>query len=684
MKKITTTALLSTVFLTLPVMADHMEEVRVIGQKDKMVLDTSNLTVAVPDTAELLKRVPGANINKNGPLAGVPQYRGMFADRINVQINDMAVQSGGPNWMDAPLHYAPAALLEKLTVYRGIAPVSEGQETIGGVVKADTWSGYFAEDANWDNHGRFYTGVQNNGDGWVSALSTAFANKNHKLFASGLTEQGNDWQAGNDAEIPSEYERNRYELGYAYQNNGHRIEVKGSRNLTDDASNPSLGMDTAYIDGDHSQVRYSFENDEWETEVKLTHGEVEHLMTNYHLRKAPAANAMWRKNLATVKQDGFLLSLKRKTATMQWEIGVDGDQSEHNSFVTNPHNPAFYVNNFANAERQLFGIFSEATIAATDIITVDLGLRYNRATTDSDKVNSSMAMMMPAVVALRNRFNNADLKQEDDLIDAVAKISAQIEEDVTLYAGVARKSRAPSYQERYLWLPMQATAGLADGNNHVGNVELKPEISHEIELGVDWKGSYFQVSPRLFWKEIDGYIQGTPATDMPVVMVSTMMGDTTPLQYNNVNARIYGADLEYLWEINNHWSVGGVLSAVRGERKDIDDELYRLSPYNMTAAINYRSNNWLVSVQSVLYAQQKKVSKTNEEERTAGYGLLNASVQYDMGNGLTLVTGIDNALDKKYEDHLAGYNRAFNPDIATGDRLLGMGRTLYARAKWQW
>jgi hypothetical protein len=27
------------------------------------------------DTAALLERVPGANVNRNGPLTGIPQYR---------------------------------------------------------------------------------------------------------------------------------------------------------------------------------------------------------------------------------------------------------------------------------------------------------------------------------------------------------------------------------------------------------------------------------------------------------------------------------------------------------------------------------------------------------------------------------------------------------------------------------
>jgi iron complex outermembrane receptor protein len=39
---------------------------------------------------------------------------------------------------------------------------------------------------------------------------------------------------------------------------------------------------------------------------------------------------------------------------------------------------------------------------------------------------------------------------------------------------------------------------------------------------------------------------------------------------------------------------------------------------------------------------------------------------------------IDNLLDRTYQDHLAGVNRAAGSDIPVGTRLYGVGRTLSA------
>ena len=114
--------------------AQRVQEITVVGVRDTHTVMTEDTLVAPPDTAQLLRRMPGANINKNGELTGIAQYRGMFGDRIKVSVNGAQISGAGPNAMDSPLHYAPVAILESLTINRGIAPVSTGQETIGGYV----------------------------------------------------------------------------------------------------------------------------------------------------------------------------------------------------------------------------------------------------------------------------------------------------------------------------------------------------------------------------------------------------------------------------------------------------------------------------------------------------------------------------------------------------------------------
>ena len=73
------------------------------------------------------------------------------------------------------------------------------------------------------------------------------------------------------------------------------------------------------------------------------------------------------------------------------------------------------------------------------------------------------------------------------------------------------------------------------------------------------------------------------------------------------------------------------------------------------------------------------MSAVNNEQETSSYGLLNVSATWQATSELQLAAGIDNLFDEKYEDHLGGYNRAANPDIATGARLPGYGTNFFAR-----
>ncbi|MDZ7781540.1 MAG: TonB-dependent receptor, partial [Halioglobus sp.] len=47
-----------------------------------------------------------------------------------------------------------------------------------------------------------------------------------------------------------------------------------------------------------------------------------------------------------------------------------------------------------------------------------------------------------------------------------------------------------------------------------------PETAHQVELGLDVDAGGFHLSPRLFYREVDDYIQGVPATDPAVIAVS--------------------------------------------------------------------------------------------------------------------------------------------------------------------
>ena len=195
--------------------------------------------------------------------------------------------------------------------------------------------------------------------------------------------------------------------------------------------------------------------------------------------------------------------------------------------------------------------FAVLNVTATDCLpngkhqdlgrwNVELGLRWTHVAMDADQVDALMARMRPPLRGLRDDFNASDRSQDDDLIDFVAVVSYSLSDTMGIEAGIARKNRAPSHQERYLWLPLESTAGLADGNLYIGDVNLDSETAWQFELGFGWHTDIVDFTPRIFYHHVDDYIQGVAATDPRVIMIATMNGDATPLRFANVDARLWG------------------------------------------------------------------------------------------------------------------------------------------------
>ncbi len=672
------------VCLSTPLYADHIEEVIVRGVHDTRTIEVSEALVVSPDTAQLLKKAPGANVNSNGPLSGIPQYRGMFGPRVGVLLDGVELAPAGPNWMDPPLSYAAAGQLESLQLYRGIAPVSVVQESIGGAVRAVTAQQGFAGSGELESTGHLYATGQTVNEGLQLGGSWLAANDSHRLRLAALTESGNDAEFPEGEILPSEYQRDRFDVAYGYRFGSHSIELGYVHSDTGDTGTAALPMDIDFIEGDLGSLAYRYEAGSWLVEARAFASDLDHEMTNYHLRQAPAAGSAWRRNTTDSRNRGFKLAVTHTHHDTEWVFGADGLDSTHNSDIDNPNNPAFFVENYNDVQRRVLGLFAESRRRLAPGLRSELGLRYNRVDMDADQVDATPAMMMPPAAALRDAFNSADRSQVDHNIDAVAKLWLDVSDELALYAGVGRKTRSPSYQERYLWLPLQATGGLADGFSYTGDINLDPEEAHEVELGLDLNGARLTMSPRLFYREVDDFIQGVPSELPAAQMFTSMMGNLAPLQFANVDAVFWGLDMDWRLRLNEHYQLRGLVNYVRGERDDINDDLYRLAPFNTSLALDYTASRWGASIEAIVYAEQDRVSDTNGELTTDGYELVNLSAWWDVSPTLRVAAGVDNLLDEDYVDHLAGRNRARgNPDLAVGEQLPGLGANGYLRVDYR-
>lgn len=634
---------------------------------------------ASSDSAEWLKKLPGASVNRNGPLTSIAQYRGLFGDRVNTLVDGVRISQAGPNSMDSPLSYIAASQLDNLTLYRGIAPVSSGIETIGGTIEASKKQIGFTHSDEIEFHGQATSGYAHNNDSYQLGFLGGLANQNHRVQLGLTRDKGDDQRFDGGKILPSQHERDSFALGYGYKMDGMEMSLDAEHHDTGNTGTPALPMDILFARGERYKADISQQlTNGGIVSARLNYQDADHLMNNFSLRQAPANPMQYRQTYTDVISHGYQLHYQQD----EWIFGFDADNATHNATIFNLNNPAFLVENFNNIERDRYSLFAEWDGQLNDAWRMQTGVRYSLVDMNADAVTANGPM--GAMLALQQRFNDADRDQTEHLVDLALNLTRKLSSDLDLQMGVARKQRAPSYQERYLWGPFQSTSGLADGNNYLGDINLDPETAYQFELGLDWHQPDFALSPRIFYHHINDYIQGVAATDPLAIAASTMMGDSTPLRFSNVDARLYGVDTGWFAALSDHWQLDGTISYVRGERRDTSDNLYRVAPLTARTQLSYVEPDWQLGVELVNVAAQSKVSAENEEAKTSGYSLINLTGEYQFNQQLTVYAGVNNVFDRRYDEHLGGYNRAVNPDIAIGDRIPGVGRNAYVTLSMSW
>jgi iron complex outermembrane receptor protein len=661
-----------------------IEEILIKGQDtgaaDLFVVTPDRATPNAPDTAAMMQLVPGGGVVNNGPLSGQVQYRGMFGYRVGVRIDGMYISPGGPNWMDAPLHYAPRMLLESLTVARGIASVSAGAEIIGGSAHAKLKRSQFTEDEAFaisaDAHISGRTVDSSIAGGGILSL----ANDRHRFQLVGTAEVGDDLRAAAGRIVPTEFERYTYGGGYGLRlAEDQEIGVSYRHNDTGPTGNPALPMDIKKINTEIANFEYSGNWLGAELVASAYYMDVDHVMNNFGLRTPPASPTRFRSTHATSNGIGYEAKASLPFYNGTLAFGTDGFLVEHDVDISNPNNSAFFVRNFNDVDRDRYSLFSEWKRDLGERWKLELGVRYSLVHMDAGSVDALPARMLPPPQRLRDAFNAADHEEFDHLVDAVVKVSVEPWNGWRFELSGGRKTRAPSYLERYAWLPLQASSGLADGHNYVGDIGLDPEESYLVDLGVEWRHANFYIAPRAFYHWVDDYIQGVPSTNPDVIAVSTPNGDPTPLVFSNVEAEFWGVDVPYAVRLPLNVQLDGTLSWVRAKRRDINDNLYRITPLRGRTTLSYLGDGWKVAVEGVYAARQNHVSATNGESPSGGWGVMNLFATWEAYEGIELEIGGDNVLDNDYAPHLAGTSRINSSGVSMGERLPGPGWSFYGR-----
>lgn len=672
-----------------------------VRRPNQLLIDTHQLALPGLDNSDLLRQFPGGNRNANGPLTRISQYRGLYGSENSVDIDGVGYTSGGPNWMDTPLSSIPQSLTESVTLYRGLGSVEIIQEGLGGGIHIESLKGGYSQDEEWSNYGNAEATWGSNASAWGGSLFTGFHNQDNRVDVAVSIDKGDDYKYNGGVASATQYDRSQYRLGYGRRFGETELGLGAVINRTGASGTPALPMDIRYIDSEMYSLDLESPVGTGDFSIAFSTLSVDHVMDNYSLRPPPLnmnGQETFRETTAFGKTQSMKAGYQFDLGRAVLMVGVDGNWASHTANIADPTNPSFFIMNFNDVQRDRAGIFSTITWEA-GAWALEGGIRYNHLKMDAGEVDGNLAMMpgmmpggMPGMMQtqqdrldeLADDFNSSDRRKIDHQWSGILLASRNVTDTIRLNLGVGRKVRSPSYQERYLWLPMEATAGLADGHTYIGDIDLKPEKSIEFTAGFEWTTEDFNLSPELFYRDINGFIQGVPSTNMTANQFAIMMSGQPPLQFANIDAEIYGIDMGYEWNLAKFWVLRGNVSYVRGKRTDIKDNLYRIAPLSSFVELMYVTDHFFISAESESAAKQDKVAAYDDEQTSAGWGILNLRAGIDLGKSISLGLGVENLFNKAYQDHLGGYSRVRGSDIPLGTRLFSMGRNIYVKLNASW
>jgi len=622
------------------------------------------------DAGALVGEVPGAAVVRNGPQTSILQLRGLSGDRVKVSVDGMTVTPACPNHMDPPLHYAAPASIDAMTVMAGITPVSLGGDSIGGTVLVRPMPLPFAEGEKTLWFGDVGSVYRSSNDGWGWNGRAGAASRALSVAYEGSRE------TANNLEFPGGEVR---DSGFTTQQHTLRSSFKTSSGVwgfdtgvlqTRNAGTPALTMDMIEDDGYRVGVDYENKLRFGTLEGRLYYHTIDHLMDNYS-RRPLGMGMMQMFSKATSDDVGLALDASIPRGLHTFRVGTGFHFNQLDAYQQGVMT-GMQQDTFNDARRARIGTYGEWQADWTSRWTTQVGVRNDTVISDASDIDRFNPMGAAAADAAA--FNSKGHYFVDPDFDATVAVRWTPNAHGTYELGIARKNRAPSLLERYLWTPLSASAGLADGRTYIGNLDLDPETSYQVSLTADWSGANWQVKTTPFYNYVDDYIQGVPIP----------YNDTTVLQFQNLDeAELYGVDASAGYDLGAHVSLRTTLSYVRGRDLDNDDNLYRIAPLHGTVAVEHRIAGLESEISLVWADSQKKVADYNDEPTTSGYTVVNLRTGYTFRGHLNLYAGLENVFDEKYSDHLGGINRVIDSDVDVGERLPGPGRFVYIGLRYE-
>ena len=667
----------------------ELDQISVVGIAEsqeplKVVTDPKNPIQPIPasDGADYLKNIPGFSVIRKGGTDGDPVLRGMSGSRVGILIDGQEVYGGCGGRMDPPTAYVFPEAYDQVTVLKGPQSVLNGAGFSAGTVQFEKKIKHYT-DPDYSMYSSFKQGSFGRSDQFVDlrgGVSEGYA----QMIAT--RSHSDNYKDGNGDTVNSEYTRWNTGLSVGFTPNENTVVELSASKGDGEAKYADRTMDASKLERENLSfkfIEYDIAENVEQLEFQAYYNYVDHIMDNYSLRSAPIV--MGSPKYSAMNPDRTTEGGKIKLTTTIPNLnatnitGIDLKRDEHTGRSAMMKASASAADDtMLSAPRvtdfrfKQIGIFDESTFNLDDHQKIIAGLRVDKHEVLDNRAKFGML----------NIINPNYLHKDDATLTSGFTRYENTINDMTYYVGFGHSERFPDYWERTVFnLESEASKAFIP----------KPEKTNQIDVGTHWSSGNVFGSASAFYSKVNDYIQTRwlDANGNPL-SVPYGMGTTTYTKVTNVDATLYGGELELGYKITSSYKILSALSYVHGQNDTENKPLAQQPPLELKISAMYEDNVYSAGFLARFAAKQDRYDMGNgsivmmgvDTGETPGFAVFSLNGSYKYSKNVIFSAGIDNIFNTAYAEHLSRTDY-INPSVGFigQEKINEPGRNLWLEVK---
>jgi len=660
---------------TLPTIQVEAEQIVDANTAD-ITIDTL-LRPTPSDGGEWILEVPGVTGVKMGTHGIDPVIRGQKNNQLNVLLDGAYLFGGCPNRMDPPSSYATPEIYDSALVIKGVQSLIYGAGGPGGTVLYERVTPTFEPGQNY--YGKAGAGYATNGAIW-NAFADIAAGSN-KAFVRGTisaADQTENYKDGNGDEVHSGYKTNAGNLLLGGRTAGGTLlrfdldAVRGS-----DIKYAGARMDAPVSDSD--SYKFTIESGGMGSfstiKADVYRTDVYHEMDNFSLRPQPGS-WMWVPSDSITDGARLLGDMMLANGTLTLGLDYQANDRDATRYAapsgTFPTMVQAYLWPGVNIEQPgVFGEYSGSLSMGNDYT---FGLRVDYVDSSASKAD-----LVPVVMGgqsandLYTAYYGLTARDKTDTnVSALYRMEHVFDAQTTFRWGLSRSVRSADATERFI-----AAGSPMPTMRWVGNPDIQPEAHHQLDLGMNFHLRKGELSFTTYYDDVSDYILLDRAHGQAGILLSD-----GAYVYRNVNAVLYGFDMEADYQWTSSWRSRFTAAYVYANNETDNRAIAQTPPLEGTASLEYWREGWMLAGEMRAVAKQSRVDDDPATGSgvdfgvTPGYTVYRLYGLYKLGKLAELKYGIDNLFDKYYREHL---NKPSGFDPTSSTPVYEPGRSYWAR-----